>query len=93
MGDNEMRKYMVKENFARSLVRTMALAELAASLAVIPGCSGNGADAGKEEATAGTENAAGTDGKAAEEEKIRFFYDYEEMTARRDFIRENFGLS
>ena len=80
---------MVKGNFARSLVRTMALAELA----VIPGCSGNGADAGKEEATAGTENAAGTDGNTAAEEKIRFFYDYEEMTARRDFIRENFGLS
>ena len=32
------------------------------------------------------------EGDTAAEEKIRFFYDYSELTDRRDFIRENFGL-
>ncbi len=32
------------------------------------------------------------EGDTVAEEKIRFFYDYEEMTARREFIRENFSL-
>lgn len=31
-------------------------------------------------------------GNTVAEEKIRFFYDYEELTARRDFIRGNFEL-